>query len=55
MGVDQSDGKDILDFYAYEGEGANFWLSALNYLKDRGIEDVLIARYLFLNRLKFGR
>ena len=42
-------------FYACESEGAHFWLSVLNDLKDRGIEDVLIARYLFLNRLKFGR
>ncbi len=43
MGINQSGQKDILGFYACESEGAHFWLSVLNDLKSRGVEDVLIA------------
>ncbi|GFQ73422.1 probable transposase for insertion sequence element ISRM3-like [Trichonephila clavata] len=30
-------------FYLAESEGANFWLGVLNDLKERGVEDILIA------------
>jgi putative transposase len=43
MGIDASGHKDILGFYIANSEGANFWLSVLNDLKNRGLEDVLIA------------
>jgi putative transposase len=43
MGINQSGQKDILGFYTCESEGAHFWLSVLNDLKARGIEDILIA------------
>jgi transposase-like protein len=43
MGISQSGHKDILGFYACESEGAHFWLTVLNDLKARGVEDVLIA------------
>jgi putative transposase len=43
MGITQSGHKDILGFYACESEGSHFWLSVLNDLKARGVEDILIA------------
>jgi putative transposase len=43
MGITSSGTKDILGFYACESEGSHFWLSVLNDLKSRGIEDILIA------------
>lgn len=43
MGINESGRKDILGFYSCESEGAHFWLSVLNDLKARGVEDILIA------------
>lgn len=43
LGINQEGRKEILGFYAAETEGANFWLGVLNDLKNRGVEDVLIA------------
>lgn len=43
MGINNSGHKEILGFYPSESEGAHFWLSVLNDLKTRGIEDILIA------------
>lgn len=43
LGVNQSGHKEILGFYLADGEGSNFWLSILNDLKARGVEDILIA------------
>lgn len=43
MGINQNGHKEILGFYACESEGASFWLSVLNDLKARGVEDILIA------------
>ncbi len=43
MGINSSGYKEILGFYPAESEGAHFWLSVLNDLKARGIEDILIA------------
>jgi transposase-like protein len=43
LGIDQSGHKDILGFYLAESEGANFWLGILNDLKNRGVDDILIA------------
>lgn len=35
--------KNILGLYLSENEGAHFWLSVLNDLRARGVEDILIA------------
>lgn len=43
MGINQKGHKEILGFYASESEGAHFWLGVLNDLKNRGVEDILIA------------
>jgi len=43
LAVNQSGSKDIVGIYVSESEGAHFWLSVLNDLKARGIQDILIA------------
>lgn len=43
LGINQEGYKEILGFYVADSEGANFWLGVLNDLKQRGIQDVLIA------------
>lgn len=35
--------KEVLGLYLAESEGANFWLSVLTDLQNRGVEDILIA------------
>ena len=35
--------RDILGMYIGENESAKFWLSVLNGLKNRGVEDILIV------------
>ena len=43
LGVDLTGKKDVLGLYISESEGAAFWLSVLTDLKNRGIDDILIA------------
>lgn len=43
LGVNQEGYKEILGFYVAESEGSHFWLGVLNDLKQRGVQDVLIA------------
>lgn len=43
LGVNKNGCKEILGIYLSESEGARFWLSVLNDLRTRGIEDILIA------------
>ena len=43
LGVNKEGRKDILGMYLSENEGAHFWLSVLNDLRARGMEDILIA------------
>ena len=43
LGISQEGKKDILGIYVCEKEGASFWMSVLNDLKERGVEDILIA------------
>ncbi len=43
MGISVQGMKDILGIYVAQKEGANFWLSVLTDLKERGVEDILIA------------
>ena len=43
MGMDIRGYKDILGIWIGEQEGAKFWLSVCNDLKNRGVKDILIA------------
>ena len=43
LGVEVSGRKDLLGLWVGEAEGANFWLSVLTELKNRGIQDILVA------------
>lgn len=43
IGVDADGMRDILGFWIQKQEGASFWMSILDELKKRGVEDILIA------------
>lgn len=43
IGIDMEGRKNVLGMYAGQNESAKFWLSILNGLKNRGVEDILIA------------
>ncbi len=43
LGVNKDGCKEILGMYISQSEGANFWLSVLTDLQQRGLEDILIA------------
>jgi transposase-like protein len=43
LGVTLRGTKDLIGMYLSESEGAKFWLSVLTDLKNRGMEDMLIA------------
>ncbi len=43
LGVNSEGIKEILGMYISESEGANFWLSVLTDLSNRGLKDILIA------------
>lgn len=43
LALNQDGMKDVLGLYISESEGANFWLSVLADLKNRGVEDILIC------------
>jgi len=43
LGVGMDGRKEILGLYLGENEGANFWLSVLTDLNNRGVKDILIA------------
>ncbi len=43
LGIDMNGHKDVLDMYVGENESARDWLSIMNGLKNRGVEDILIA------------
>lgn len=42
-GIDMEGRKDVPGMYVGQNESAKFWLSILNGLKNRGVEDILIA------------
>ena len=50
LGVDLTGKKDLIGMYVSETEGAKFWLSVITDLKNRGVEDILIACVDGLNR-----
>ena len=43
LGISTEGKKELLGMYVSENEGANFWLSVLTDLQNRGIKDILIA------------
>lgn len=43
LGVTKNGRKEVLGMYVSYSEGANFWLSVINDLKQRGVEDILLA------------
>lgn len=43
LGIDLTGRKDLLGLWVGESEGANFWLSVITELRNRGVEDILIS------------
>jgi putative transposase len=43
LGVRADGGKEILGLWLEQNEGAKFWLRVMNELRNRGVEDVLLA------------
>lgn len=43
LAIDQAGHKDLIGMYVAQSEGANFWLSVLTDLQNRGVKDILIA------------
>jgi transposase-like protein len=43
IGVDLNGIKDVLGIWVGETESAKFWLSVMNEIKNRGVDDILIA------------
>jgi putative transposase len=43
LGVRHDGTKDVLGLWIEQTEGAKFWLRVMNELKDRGVQDILIA------------
>ena len=43
IGVDMDGKKDVLGMWVGENESAKFWAGVLNNLRNRGVEDILIA------------
>lgn len=43
LALDRDGHKDLLGMYVSRSEGANFWLSVLTDLQNRGVHDILIA------------
>ena len=43
LGLNKDGKKEILGMYVSQSEGATFWLSVINDLKQRGVKDILIA------------
>ncbi len=43
LGINRHGRKELLGMYVSQSEGANFWLSVLTDLQNRGVQDILIA------------
>ena len=43
IGIDLSGRKDVLGMWVGENESAKYWMTVLNSLRNRGVEDVFIA------------
>lgn len=42
LGISETGYKDVLGIYIGQNESAKFWLSVLNHIKARGVEDIFI-------------
>ena len=49
IGIDMNGYKDVLGLYIGEAETSKFWLSVMNEIKNRGVEDILICSVDGLN------
>ncbi len=43
LGVNFEGKKEVLGLWIAENEGAKFWMSVLTEIKNRGVQDILIA------------
>lgn len=43
LGINLDGHKELLGMWMAENEGAKFWLNVLTELKNRGLQDILIA------------
>jgi transposase-like protein len=43
LGVNRDGLREVLGLWIADNEGARFWLSVVTDLKNRGVQDVLIA------------
>lgn len=43
LAIDKDGHKDLIGMYVSKSEGANFWLSVLTDLQNRGVKDIMIA------------
>jgi putative transposase len=43
LGIQRDGTKDVLGIWIQQSEGAKFWLGVMNELKNRGVQDTLIA------------
>ena len=43
LGINKEGRKEVLGMYVSHSEGANFWLGVINDLRQRGVENILIA------------
>jgi len=43
LGIQRDGTKDVLGLWIQQTEGAKFWLAVMNELKNRGLQDILIA------------
>lgn len=43
LGINKDGYKDLLGLWISENEGAKFWMSVLSEIKNRGVQDILIA------------
>lgn len=43
LGINTEGQKELLGMWLAESEGAKFWLSVLTELKNRGLQDILVA------------
>lgn len=43
IGVNMDGRKDVLGIWVGENESSKFWAGVLNSLRNRGVEDILIA------------
>ena len=43
LGISRDGQREVLGLWIAENEGAKFWLSVMNEMKNRGVQDILIA------------